>query len=98
MDYDSCYLLFPNMPENMVVVEEASPLKSLPMEEKKLLPPLLPPLCCICFCVATCELGMAAGLPDTIGPGPCSSILMMPFLVAASLAVLVRSPSVDLPT
>jgi len=88
------------MPENMVVVDEAKPLKSVPMELKKLLPPP-PPLCCTCFCVASWEFDAedAEGwFPPTPPGGPCSSILMIPFFVAASLAVLVKSPSVDFPT
>lgn len=85
----------------MVDVDEARPLKSVPMAEKKLLPPPPPPdppLCWTCLWVASWEPGDFGGPIWRSPPPGCSSYLMMPFLVAASLAVLVRSPSVDLPT
>lgn len=71
-------------------VDVASPLISLLKEEKKSLP--VPPW-------ATSELlGGCRGIGCGGGEYCCWSPFISPFFVAASFAVFVKSPIVDLPT
>lgn len=81
-------LLFPNKSENIEDVDEAIPLISLLNEEKKSLPPVW-----VTSALSECCIGAK----DCFDPW-LLSVFIRPFFVAASLAVLVKSPIVDLLT
>lgn len=82
-------LLFPKKSENIDEVDEAIPLISLLNEEKKSLPPVW---------VTSALSEGCIGDKLCFDPWLLLSVFIRPFFVAASLAVLVKSPIVDLLT